>query len=315
LIVTLAGGVGGSKFVKGLSSSQYKDDVTVVINTADDFERFGLYISPDIDINMYTLAGLIHEQGWGFKHESYTTQNVLKDNYGQDCWFNLGDKDLATHIYRTHLLSKNSTLTDITRELCDRLGVSLNILPMSNDRIASYIHTPDGSFHFQEYLIQRRMSDKVLTIEYQGSSHASPSPGVLNSIAEANIILFAPSNPLVSIGPILSVPGIKEAIKQSKAKVIAVSPIVNGGVIKGPADRMMRDMKIEVSPVGVAEFYEDLLDGMVIHFQDKEYASTLQNRGLKVLVTDTIMNSDEKKTCLANQVVKFAESMYVKAFL
>ncbi len=315
MIVTLAGGVGGSKFVKGLSSSQHKDEVTVVINTADDFERFGLYISPDIDINIYTLAGLIHEQGWGFKDESYAVQNVLKDYYGQDCWFNLGDKDLATHIYRTHLLSKNITLTEITKDLCDRLGVSLKILPMSNDRIASYIHTPDGSFHFQEYLIQRRMSDKVVNIEYQGSANASPSPGVLNAIAQANIILLAPSNPLVSIGPILSIPGMKEAIKNSNAKVIAVSPIVNGGVIKGPADRMMRDMNIEVSPIGIAEFYGDLLDGIVIDLQDREYSSRLQEKGLEVLVTDTIMDSDEKKASLANQVVEFAANVSARAVL
>jgi LPPG:FO 2-phospho-L-lactate transferase len=307
MILTLAGGVGGSKFVKGLASSPHKEDVTVVINTGDDFERFGLYVSPDIDINLYTLAGVIHEQGWGFKDETYTTQNVLKDHYGQDCWFNLGDKDLATHIYRTHLLRKNITLTEITGDLCNKLGVSMKLLPMSNDRIASYINTPDGSFHFQEYLIQRRMSDRVLNI-------ASPSPGVLNSIAEANIILFAPSNPLVSIGPILSVPGIKEAIKKSKAKVIAVSPIVNGGVIKGPADRMMRDMNMEASPIGIADFYDGLLDGIVIDILDKEYSGTLQKRGLEVLVTDTIMDSDEKKEWLSNKVVEFAASINVKDF-
>ncbi|WP_078429261.1 2-phospho-L-lactate transferase [Alkalihalobacterium alkalinitrilicum] len=313
MILTLAGGVGGSKFVKGLASSRYKEDVTVVINTADDFERFGLYISPDIDINMYTLAGLIHEQGWGFKDETYTTQSVLTDLFGQDCWFNLGDKDLATHIYRTNLLRKNITLTEITRNLCNKLGVSMRLLPMSNDRISSYIDTPDGCFHFQEYLIQRRMSDKVLNIDYRGSTNASPSPGVLDSIAEAEIILVAPSNPLVSIGPILSVPGIKEGIKKSKAKVIAVSPIVNGGVIKGPADRMMRDMNIEVSPIGIADFYEGLLDGIVIDFLDEQYSDKLQKRGLGVLVTDTIMDSDEKKERLSNQVVEFAADVKVKA--
>ncbi|RFU65158.1 2-phospho-L-lactate transferase [Peribacillus glennii] len=315
MIVTLAGGVGGSKFVKGLASSRYKEDVTVIINTGDDFERFGLYVSPDVDINIYTLAGLIHEQGWGFKDETYNTQNVLKDFYSQDCWFNLGDKDIATHIYRTHLLKGNYTLTEITKELCDRLGVSLKILPMSNDRIATYIHTPDGRFHFQEYLIQRRMSDKVLNIEYEGSTTASPSPGVLDTISEAGIILFAPSNPLVSIGPILSVPGMKEAIKNSKAKVYAISPIVNGGVIKGPADRMMRDMDMEVSPIGIAEFYGDLLDGIIIDLQDKKHLSALQEIGLEVLVTDTIMDSDEKKVGLANQVVEFAASHNAKAVL
>jgi LPPG:FO 2-phospho-L-lactate transferase len=312
MILTLAGGVGGSKFVKGLASSQHKEDVTVLINTGDDFERFGLYISPDIDINLYTLAGLIHEQGWGFKDETYNTQNVLKNLYYQDCWFNLGDKDLATHIYRTHLLGKCITLTEITKELCDKLGVSIKILPMSNDRIASYIHTPEGRFHFQEYLVQRRMSDKVLQIEYHGTANASPSPGILDSIAEANIILFAPSNPLVSIGPILSVPGIKDAIKKSKAKVIAVSPIVNGGVIKGPADRMMKDMNIEVSPAGIADYYEGLLDGIVIDFLDKKYISELKNRGLEVLVSNTIMDSNEKKESLANQVVEFASNIKAK---
>ncbi|WP_419880364.1 2-phospho-L-lactate transferase [Peribacillus sp. B-H-3] len=313
MILTLAGGVGGSKFVKGLASSKHKEDVTVVINTGDDFERFGLYISPDIDINLYTLAGLIHEQGWGFKDETYNTQNVFKNLYDQDCWFNLGDKDLATHIYRTHLLRQRISLTEITKELCEKLGISLKILPMSNDRIASYIHTPEGRFHFQEYLIQRRMSDQVLKIEYHGAANASPSPGVLEKIAEANIILFAPSNPLVSIGPILSLPVIKDAIKKSKARVVAVSPIVNGGVIKGPADRMMRDMNIEVSPAGIVDYYEGLLDGIVIDFQDEQYFSELKNRGLEVLVTNTIMDSDEKKESLANQVVEFADHIKAKA--
>jgi LPPG:FO 2-phospho-L-lactate transferase len=171
------------------------------------------------------------------------------------------------------------------------------------------INTPDGRFHFQEYLIKRRMSDKVLNIEYQGSANASATSDVLDSIRKAEVILFAPSNPLVSINPILSVPRIKETIRESHAKVIAVSPIVNGGVIKGPADRMMKDLNMEVSPVGIADFYEGLLDGMVIDSLDEVYSKTLQNRGLEVLVTDTILDTDIKKVRLANQIIEFASTV------
>lgn len=307
MIVVLAGGVGGSKFLKGLSSTA--EEIKAVINTGDDIERFGLHISPDVDINLYTLGNVIHEQGWGFKNESYACQTVLAEIYNQDCWFNLGDKDLATHIYRTHLLKQGKTLSQITAHMCSKLNIPIDIFPMSDNCVTTYIETDDGRIHFQEYLIKRKMTDRVIDIVFEGKDTAQPAQGILESIQAANMILFAPSNPLVSIGPILSIPGIKEAIKKSKAKVAAISPIVGGGVIKGPADRMMKDLGIEVSPAGIADYYGDLLDAIVIDEQDSSYRHSLEENDLHVLVTDTIMTSDQKKNRLAKQVVDWFKQL------
>ncbi|WP_047154808.1 2-phospho-L-lactate transferase [Aneurinibacillus tyrosinisolvens] len=309
MIVTLAGGVGGSKFLKGLASAT-KEEVLAIINTGDDIERFGLYISPDIDINIYTLANVIHQQGWGFKDETYSCQNVLSEVYSEDCWFNLGDKDLATHIYRTFLLKQNKSLSEITLKMCEEWKIPIQILPMANESVTTYIQTPEGRFHFQEYLIKRGMSDQVLKIEFDGIENARPAPGILEAIDKSDVILIAPSNPLVSIHPILSVPGMKEAIRESNAKVVAVSPVVGGNVIKGPGARMLRDLGIEVSPVGVALCYQGLIDGIVIDEQDQEYREHLQQLNLEVLVTDTIMDSDNKKSMLAKQVIDFVKMQF-----
>lgn len=305
MIVVLAGGVGGSKLLKGLSSTQ--EEIKAIINTGDDIERFGLHISPDVDINLYTLANLIHRQGWGFQNETFASQSVLSEVFQQDCWFNLGDKDLATHIYRTHLLKQGKKLSQITDLMRRKLDVDMEILPMTDESVSTYIQTESGVIHFQEYLIKRKMKDRVLDITYKGRETAKPVPGILKILKNASIILFAPSNPLVSIGPILSIPGIKDTIKKSKAKVVAVSPIVNGGVIKGPADRMMKDLNIEVSPMGIVDYYGDLLDAVVIDNQDELYKRKLKERGLHVLVTDTIMNIEQKKIFLAKQIVNWTK--------
>jgi LPPG:FO 2-phospho-L-lactate transferase len=310
MIVALAGGVGGSKFLKGLVSSD-QEDIVAVINTGDDIERFGLYISPDIDINIYTLANVIHGQGWGFKDETYSCQSVLSTVYEEDCWFNLGDKDFATHIYRTFLLNQNKSLSEITLQMCEKWDIPIKILPMTNERVATYIQTPQGRFHFQEYLIKRKMSDQVLNIEFDGIENSSPAPGIIEYIGKANVILIAPSNPFVSIGPILTVPGIKKAIQNSNAKVVAVSPVVGGDVIKGPGAKMLRDLGIEVSPVGIASCYEGLIDGMVIDCQDAEYCERLRQLKLEVLVTDTIMDSVYKKQILAKKVLDFAKFLVI----
>lgn len=307
MIVVLAGGVGGSKFIKGLSLSS-QEDIVAIINTGDDIERFGLYISPDIDINIYSLANVIHEQGWGFKDETYACQNILSKIYNEECWFNLGDRDIATHIYRTHLMKTGKTLSEITSSMCNKWGIPIRIYPMTNDQVTTYIESPEGSFHFQEYLIKRRMSDHVVGINFKGIETAKPTPGILEKIASADMILFAPSNPLVSIHPILSVPGIKNAIKDAKAKIVAVSPIIGGNVIKGPLYQMMTSLDMEVSPCGLASFYHDIIDGIVIDQQDSQYTKVLQeNYQLKVLVTDILMNSEHKKTVLANEVVEWVK--------
>jgi len=308
MIVVLAGGVGGSKFVKGVSLAA-DEEVTAIINTGDDFERFGLHISPDIDINLYALANVIHEQGWGFKDESYNCQSILSTIYQEDCWFNLGDKDLATHIYRTHLLKQQKTLTEITDLMCQKMGISTRIVPMCNESVQTYIETPEGNIHFQEYLVKRKMEDRVLDIHFMGAESAQPAPGIIESIGSADMIFIAPSNPFVSIGPIFSVPGIREAIRKSDAKVAAVSPIIGGKAVKGPAERMMRDLNIDVSPIGIASLYRDLLDVIIIDDQDKKYEGELENDGLHVLVTNTIMDSDESKKMLANDVIQFVKRL------
>lgn len=308
MVVVLAGGVGGSKLIKGLSSVTEK--VKAIINTGDDIERFGLHISPDIDINLYTLANVIHEQGWGFEGETYACQQVLDEIYNQECWFNIGDRDLATHIYRTHLLKKGYTLSQITSKLCEYWGIPIEMIPMSDDPIKTYIVTDNGRIHFQEYLVKRKMEDRVIDIVFEGKDVAKPTPGIIETIRAAEIIIFAPSNPLVSIGPILSMAGMREAIKESPAKVVAISPIIGGRVIKGPADKMMKNLGIEVSPVGVANHYKGLLDAIVIDKQDTSYSHRLEENGLCVLVTDTIVNSDEKKTALAKQVVDWTKQLH-----
>lgn len=309
MIVVLAGGVGGSKFNKGLSLTT-QEDIVAIINTGDDIERFGLYISPDIDINIYSLANMIHEQGWGFKDETYACQNVLSEVYNEECWFNLGDRDIATHIYRTHLMKQGKRLSEITSSMCNKWDIPISIYPMTNEQVTTYIETPEGSFHFQEYLIKRKMNDHVLGVNFKGIETAKPAPGILEKIANAEMIIFTPSNPLVSIHPILSVPGIKNAIKDAKAKVVAVSPIIGGNVVKGPLYRMMTNLDMEVSPCGLASFYHDILDGIVIDHRDAQYTGVLQeNYQLKVLVTDTLMNTDHKKTVLANRVVEWAKEL------
>lgn len=306
MVLILAGGVGGSKFVKG--ASLVEEDVMAIINTGDDFERFGLYISPDIDINLYTLANLIHEQGWGFKDETYSSQSVLSEIYGEDCWFNLGDKDLATHIFRTHLMKENKTLTEITAILCERLGIKARVIPMSNEPVQTYINTPEGVIHFQKYLIKRNMSDQVLGIHLSGIEHAKPAPGMMDAIHSAKMIVLAPSNPFVSIGPILAVPGIRNAIRESKAVVAAISPIIGGKAVKGPAAKMLADLQVEVSPIGIAKLYEDLLDVMVIDRQDEQYRKQLEHHGFDVLVTNTILDSDQRKANLAKEVIEFIKA-------
>lgn len=308
MITVLAGGVGGSKFLHGFSLLDMKN-VAGIINTGDDIERFGLHVSPDIDINIYRLANVIHEQGWGFKDDTYQVQDILQNIYENECWFNLGDKDLATHINRTHLLNQGYTLAEVTKIMCSKFNISLNILPMSNQKVETYIQTDSGKFHFQEYLIKRRMQDRLISIDLQGIEEASPPPEALDIIRNSSIIAIAPSNPLVSIGPILSVKGIRQAIMDSEAKVVAVSPIINGNVLKGPLAKMMKELNLEVSPIGLAKLYDGLLDGIIIDLKDEENTSKLEDLGLKVLRTNILLDSDSKKMNLIRELLQFIEKI------
>ncbi len=303
LIVALAGGVGAARFLTGLTKIVDSKDLVVIANTGDDIEHFGLHISPDIDIVSYTLAGLVDEEkGWGIKGDTFYCLGMLQ-RFGCETWFGLGDQDLATHIYRTNRLRQGATLSQITIEFCSSLGLKLRILPMSNDKFETKIKTPNGTIHFEEYLVKRQAQDLVLGVEFDGAATARPSEGVLEAILEAEKIVVCPSNPVVSIGTILTVDGIRDALKRTNAKKIAVTPIVSGLPVKGPADKIMRGLNLEVSAFGVAKLYSDFLDGFVLDHTDALQKERIEKLGLKVVVTNTLMTSLERKVTLAQAVL------------
>jgi LPPG:FO 2-phospho-L-lactate transferase len=304
LIAALAGGVGAARFLTGLSRIVEEEDLSVIVNTGDDIELFGLHISPDVDIVAYTLAGIVDEvKGWGVMGDTFQCLEMLKA-YGFDTWFGLGDRDLATHLYRTESLKKGYTLTQITGEISSVLGLKTKILPMTDDMFETRVRTSEGSIHFEEYLVRRQAKDEVLGIEFVGAAFAKPAPGVLDAILDAEIVVVCPSNPLVSIGPILAVDGVRDALKRTNARVVGISPIVAGMSIKGPADKMLRCLGFEVSAYGVAKLYSDFLDTFVIDTKDSESKSRTENLGVNVKVTNTVMKSLEDKVALAKIVLE-----------
>ncbi len=303
MIAVLAGGVGAARFIQGLVAAHPPSDITVISNVGDDAEFFGLHVSPDIDIVLYHLAGLADEErGFGVKGDTF---NVLKamGRYGYDTWFQLGDRDLATCITRTHLLRKGKSLAEATAELATALLVPVAITPVTNDRLRTKIRTDDAVVDFQEYFVKRRTEGHAWEISFDGVEAAAPAPGVIQSIRMAQAVLLTPSNPLVSIGPILAVPGVREALRDTAGLVGAVSPIVGGKTLKGPADRMLRDKGLEASVVAVARLYKDFLDVLVIDTVDAELAPAIEELGVQAVVTDTIMSTMEKKTELARTLL------------
>lgn len=303
-VTALAGGVGAAKFLTGLMQLISQDDLSVIVNTGDDIELFGLHISPDVDIISYTLAGIVDEdKGWGIKNDTFHCLDMLKA-IGTDTWFNLGDRDLATHIYRTSRLKQGKTLTQVTTEIAKSLGLKAQILPMSNDKFETRITTKKGTMHFEEYFVKHRFSDEILNIDFVGAKTADPSPGVLDAILSADLVIVCPSNPVVSIGTILAVNGIRDALQRTDAKVVAVSPIVAGLPLKGPADKMMRFMSVEVSALGVAKLYSNLVDAFVIDSKDSHHKAGIEALGLRVYVTNTVMQFLQDKVSLARVVLE-----------
>ena len=308
MIATLAGGVGAARFLQGLLAVHRPSDVTIISNVGDDCEFFGLRVSPDIDIVLYHLAGLADEErGFGVKGDTFNVIDSI-GKYGYDTWFRLGDRDLATCITRTDLLRRGKTLAEATAEIAAALLVPARVTPVTNDRLRTKIRTDDGVLDFQEYFVKRRTEGHAWEIIYDGAEAATPAPGVLEAISGASGVIFTPSNPLVSIGPPLQVPGVRDALRSTPARIAAVSPIVGGKTIKGPADRMLRDHGIEASALGVAKMYADILDVFVIDQADEALAPAISEvegrRGnLEVVVTDTIMASMEKKAALARTVL------------
>src|SRR6266852_9093890 len=306
MLVVLAGGVGAARFLQGVVQVVPQERITAIVNTGDDRDFYGLHVSPDLDIVMYTLAGIVEEtHGWGFHNDTYNTMQELT-RYGNEDWFKLGDRDLATHVHRTNLLRQGKTLSEVTEDLRKHFGLAMRILPMTNQPVATHIQTPVGLLHFQEYMVKRHCVDEVQDVVFVGANESQPAPGVFDTIKEAEAILIAPSNPIVSIGSILAVPGIHDALHEASGMVVAVSPIVGGAPIKGPADKLMHGLGMEVSAVGVARCYRDFLDVMVIDEQDAHLLSKIEDLGIPTVVTNTIMRDDAAKATLAHKVLEAA---------
>jgi LPPG:FO 2-phospho-L-lactate transferase len=311
-VCALAGGVGGAKLAAGLQDVLPAGDLAVAVNTADDFVLWGLHICPDLDTVMYTLAGISNpETGWGLVGESFDTLDML-ERYGEETWFKLGDRDLATHIIRTSRLRSGETLTGVTAGLSGALDVGSAVLPMSDDPVSTVLETPEGSLEFQEYFVRRGQKDEVLGVELRGIEDARPTEDVLAAISGADAIVFCPSNPVVSIGPILAVPGIREALASSSSPKVAVSPIVGGRALKGPADRMLASLGHEVSATGVARMYAGLVDGMVVDRIDEDERAGIEAIGMRALVTESVMRNAEDRTRLALETLEFGAGMVAR---
>lgn len=319
-VVALAGGVGGAKLAFGLDRALAADNVrrppsglTVVVNTGDDLEVHGLHVSPDVDTVMYTLAGVAdRERGWGLADETWQAMTML-ERYGADTWFRLGDRDLATHLRRTARLAAGASLSEVTRDLASALGVGSALLPMTDHDVRTRLRTADGWLEFQEWFVRRRQADRVTEIRFEGVETSRPAPGVLEAIAAAGLVVLCPSNPYVSIAPILAVPGIREALLAAAAPVAAVTPIVAGRALRGPADRMLEWLGSESSSAGVAQLYAErypgLLDGFVIDRRDAALEPRIAALGLKVLVADTVMESDADRIGLARAFLDWGASL------
>ena len=310
-VVVLSGGVGGAKLALGLSRVLTNEQLTIIGNTGDDFEHLGLAISPDLDTLMYTLAGEVNpETGWGMDHETWSFLDAL-EKLGGETWFRLGDRDLATHIERTRRLTEGDSLSEITRDFCDQMKVSTKILPMSDDTVRTQVQTDRGQLDFQHYFVRDRAVPKIIGLDYVGASEVEPCHEVLEVLQKPDLaaIIIAPSNPYLSIDPILAIPAINAAIRATNAPVIAVSPIVQGMAIKGPTAKIMKELGLEPSAGNIARHYGNLIDGFILDATDGNMAEQIESADLKVTSCDTIMRSLEDKIRVANVSLDFANSI------
>lgn len=306
-ITALAGGIGASKLLLGLAGVMPPEDITVIANTGDDIELFGLRVCPDIDTITYSLAGVINEQtGWGLKDDTFECLRWL-ERYGGASWFNLGDRDLATHIFRTTGLGSGGSLAEVTDQIRKSLGVRSMILPMTNSYTPTRMVTEAGEMHFQEYFVRQRCEPRVREIRFDDIESSQPAPGVLSAILEADGVIICPSNPFISIGPILAVPGVRETLEKTTATVIAVTPIIGGRALKGPAADMLRDLGHEVSATAVAALYSDLLDVFVLDEVDALMERQISSLSMNAVVTNTVMNTLEDKQRLARTVLQLVD--------
>ncbi len=299
-ICVLCGGVGAARFLRGLLRVVDPSTVTAVVNTGDDMRLHGLAISPDLDTCTYTLAEVINpETGWGLVGETWQAKETL-DRYGGQTWFGLGDRDLGTHLYRTQRLDEGATLAEVTREITAAWDLPLAITPMTNDEVRTRVTIESGAtIDFQRYFVERQHADVVTAVEFRGAESASPAPGVIDAITGAACLVIAPSNPFVSIDPVLSIPGIREAVEARRDRNVAISPIVGGGAVKGPAADLMRSLGHEVSAVGIAGIYRSLAQHLVLDDVDADLRSAVAAAGMTAHVTNTMMSSIDITTALA----------------
>jgi LPPG:FO 2-phospho-L-lactate transferase len=303
MITALAGGVGAARFLTGLVKVVKEKDLTIVVNTGDDINLYGLHISPDIDIVAYTLAGLVDdEKGWGIRGDTFNFLDSLK-RFGFETWFNIGDRDLATHMFRTINLKQGFSLSEVTSKICHALGLQLTILPMTDAKFETRITTKEGAMHFEEYFVKKGFADEILGVDFLGLSEAEPAQGVIDSIQHARLIVVCPSNPIVSIGTILGIRGVRNALREAKGKKVAISPIIDGVPVKGPADKLLRFLGLEVSAFSVAKLYSDFLDTFIIDSADRKEKDRIERLGIEVKVANTVMKSLDDKVQLAKVVI------------
>lgn len=301
-VVALAGGVGGAKLAHGLAQVLSPEQLTIVVNTGDDFEHLGLSISPDLDTVMYALAGVANPTtGWGRADEGWRFMEALR-GYGGPGWFNLGDRDLATHVWRSNRLRQGETLSEATAALCQALGIRHTVVPMTDDRVRTVVDTDEGELAFQEYFVARRCEPRANAIRFVGAHTAAPSPVAARALAAADLIVICPSNPFLSIDPILAVPGVRAAV--ASRPTIAVSPIVGGQAIKGPAAKLLGELGHDASALSVARYFVGLADAFVLDTVDAELAPAVNALGLKAVVADSVMRSDADRAALAQVVLE-----------
>lgn len=306
MIVVLTGGTGGAKFLQGVAQVVAPQEITAVVNTGDDLAWWGLHVSPDIDSVLYGMAGLLsRERGWGLEGETFACLERMRQ-LGAPAWFQLGDRDLATHLRRTELLRSGRSLSETTKELAAALGVKSRVLPMSDDRVETRVATVAGELAFQEYFVRERWAIAATGVRFVGAEKARPAPGVVEAIASADAVLIAPSNPITSVGPILAIPGMHEALRAAAAAKVAVSPIVAGKAVSGPAAQLMHCQGFEASAAGVARLYADFLTTLVIDESDCTSTARVEAAGVRCVCAPTLMDSDAAKARLARVAVDTA---------
>ncbi len=304
MITLLAGGTGAAKFLRGLVGVYPQEDISVVVNTGDDFIHYGLHVSPDVDTILYCLAGVLSKsRGWGIEGDTFTCNSRLGE-LGLENWFLVGDLDMATHVMRTWKMSQGERLSDITSEMSARYGIKAHILPMSDERVETRLITENGELGFQDYYVRQRYRPRVFEVKYAGAEKARPGPGVIQAIRGAEAVIVAPSNPVTSIGPILAIKGIREALLRAPGKRLAISPFVGGAALSGPADVLMKASGLEPNPGGLAAVYSRLIDSMVIDEVDRSWMAHLKSEGLEPFPMRTIMEGPEDEKALARETLR-----------